>query len=298
MKSPAAVVGNILRHPFNRDRRLAALWQFAKWQLTAPLDGAPREFTLFDDAKMLARRGERGVTGNLYCGLYELREMLFFMRAIRPGDRFFDVGANSGVYSVMAGALGALVEAFEPESQAYRRLLENLELNGLDNVNPNKLGVSDRSGRLRITTHLDAANHLVDGNDPGGERIDVVALDDLAPPADDAGTFCKIDVEGHERKVLAGARRFLRRPQLAALVIEVGGNRSGSARGLDRTIRALRDAGLQLVGYDPELNLLEAGAAERIDPAATSNLIWVRDRAWIAERLATAKRFRVRSKLL
>jgi hypothetical protein len=45
----------------------------------------------------------------------------FLARALRPGDRMQDVGANIGLYSVIAAAAGAAVTAYEPGERRGRR---------------------------------------------------------------------------------------------------------------------------------------------------------------------------------
>src|SRR3712207_8823650 len=62
----------------------------------------------------------------------EYEEMSFVRAYLRPGDLFIDVGANVGVYSLWAAETDSVtVLAFEPSSTTYRRVLENVQLNGL-----------------------------------------------------------------------------------------------------------------------------------------------------------------------
>src|SRR5579871_3144648 len=68
----------------------------------------------------------------IYLGGYESIERDFVSRYLRPGDVFVDVGANVGLYTVLAskmvGDTGS-VHSFEPCSKTFRRLEENVRLN-------------------------------------------------------------------------------------------------------------------------------------------------------------------------
>ena len=85
---------------------------------------------------------------------------------MRPGDVFVDVGANIGLYTLIAahivGASGR-VYAFEPGSETYRRLLSNVQLNQMTNVSCHELALSDSTARLDMnmsTDGYDAWNSL------------------------------------------------------------------------------------------------------------------------------------------
>ena len=157
----------------------------------------------------------------------------------RAGEVLVDVGANVGMYTVWAAKTrGVRVFAFEPESQNYGLLNRNLMLNGLgESVKAYCLALSDAAGLSEL--------HLA-STDPGtschqlGEKVDhhhrpakprfsqgcvSARLDDLVrdgvvPPPQ----HIKIDVDGFEPKVIAGAARVLRAPATRSLLIEVNQN--------------------------------------------------------------------------
>lgn len=138
-----------------------------------------------------------------------------------------DAGANVGLWTVPlarhAAAAGGAVVAFEPLAANVARLRDNVELNGLaDVVTVHELGLSSRRGRCRLTLREDfaagattgnAAIAIDDGQDDGFpvEEVDVAPLDELAPSFPGRVALVKMDVEGHEDRVLEGARRTLRR---------------------------------------------------------------------------------------
>jgi len=136
--------------------------------------------------------------------------------ALRPGDVLFDIGACVGFVAVHAGKLGAQVVAFEPEPSIRRRLRENLELNGLNNVQVVGWAVSDKSGTARL--HTDGQHGGSPSLSGDGSRnwitIDTGRIDD----AIEARTLptpnvIKLDVEGAEVRAVRGMTELLSGPK-------------------------------------------------------------------------------------
>jgi len=135
------------------------------------------------------------------------------------GQAVFDIGAWEGVLALFfaraVGPAGAVV-AFEPHPRHFRRLAENLALNGFAHARalPLALGAYDGAapfasdavaGRSRLVTAGAGATVPV-------ARLDTLMAAERLPPPD----FIKIDVEGAELDVLLGAEATLaaRRPRL------------------------------------------------------------------------------------
>jgi len=151
-------------------------------------------------------------------------------------DVLVDVGANVGMYTVWAAKTrGVRVYAFEPESQNYGLLNRNLMLNGLgESVKAYCLALSDAAGfsELHLAT-LDAGGSChqlgekVDHNHRPSQprfsqgclsaRLDDLVRDGVVPPPQ----HVKIDVDGFEPKVIAGAAQVLRAPTTRSLLIEI-----------------------------------------------------------------------------
>ena len=150
-----------------------------------------------------------------------------------------DVGANVGMYTVWAAKTrGVRVFAFEPEAQNYGLLNRNLLMNGLgEQVKAYCLALSDAAGfsELHLAT-LDAGGSChqlgekVDFNHRPAQpkfsqgclaaRLDDLVRDAVVPPPQ----HIKIDVDGFEPKVIAGAAQVLRAPTTRSLLIEVNQN--------------------------------------------------------------------------
>ena len=155
------------------------------------------------------------------------RPIADWVRSFQPGEVFYDVGANTGLFSLMAGhvhAGGVPVYAFEPGFSSYEALVRNVIENGLSaSVHPLPLAVYSHTGLKSFhyrRLEAGAAKHGVDVplDAKSGELFEPMAsqtaltitLDDFvshfaAPPP----IHLKVDVDGHEGRVLEGCRRLL-----------------------------------------------------------------------------------------
>ena len=132
---------------------------------------------------------------------------------------FLDVGANTGVYSLLMAASnpGTTVHAFEPVPSVFARLRANVELNGFDNVHVHEVAVSDVSGQADIHVPgegVPTESSLLPGFRPGTDTVPVrvTTLDDfVSENGIERVDVVKIDTEGTARMVIAGARRMLAR---------------------------------------------------------------------------------------
>ena len=214
-------VRRILRHPSNRGHRWRALARAAWWELR----GRPvMEIEVFG-GKRLRVHAESGVAGGLvyYSGRPEYHEMGLVAHLLRPGDRFVDVGANAGYYTLLAsGKVGpsGSVESIEPGHPALVRLRENIALNALGNVRVHECALSDAAGPALFVHDRDTENRLAIPADTGATTVAASRLDDLLGEAPCA--LVKIDVEGAELRVLKGAEATLARANPPVWLIEVG----------------------------------------------------------------------------
>ncbi len=288
---PGAGVAKLLRyvwnHPLNRDDPAAAVGRVLRWQVASRLIDGYIAFPFVEDTHLVARRGMVGATGNWYCGLHEVDEMAFVLHMLRPDDHFVDVGANVGSYTVLAaGACGARVTCVEPIPSTFVHLQRNVRFNELqDRVRCCGVGLSERSGTLRFSTDQQTINHVL-AEGEGGPSLDVpvTTLDELLDG--DVPRVLKIDVEGHEAAVLAGAGQTLAAPELAAVLMETNG--SGDRYGVadEQLLSTMRSAGFEPYGYDPLGRRLLP-----FDPAML-NTVFVRSADEVGQRVRASRRFR------
>lgn len=138
---------------------------------------------------------------------------------LAPGDVFFDVGANIGLFAACYAHNMPEIEAyaFEPGKRIFEDLSSVVEANELGNkVTLVNKGVGANAAKM-IFEEIDAstvareASHLREGGDgvDGGYEIDVVSIDEFCEEHGCVPNVLKIDVEGHEFEVLKGAKKVL-----------------------------------------------------------------------------------------
>lgn len=152
---------------------------------------------------------------------------------MKAGEVFFDVGANIGSYSVLAGAMGLRVYSFEPEAENYALLVKNLHLNNVNGnaycvaiSNNKKIGVlfGGQTGVGGACHSFDQSidHELSERNSKFIQGCLGVTLDDLVNDGLPVPDYVKIDVDGLEHLVIEGATNILSR--VKGLLVEVNDN--------------------------------------------------------------------------
>ena len=148
-------------------------------------------------------------------GEFSEGEVELFRQVIRPGWTVVEIGANMGAHTVfLAKATGSLgrVLAFEPQRVIFQILCANLALNGLSHVEAFHAAAGREPGtitvpRLDYTARQNFGGVSL-GSHAAGEAVQQMTIDGLKLPA---CHLLKIDVEGMEGEVLAGAEQTIRR---------------------------------------------------------------------------------------
>jgi FkbM family methyltransferase len=148
-------------------------------------------------------------------GRFEPRETAYVRAKLRPGDVFVDVGAHVGWFAAMAGIVvgdQGHVYAVEPFPLNVAKLRANLELNGVHATIAEAVA-SDVEGRSEIGQQRNGDTGSVTAGSRAHHKVVSVRcapLDSLLPGLQ-LIRLLKIDVEGSEAIVLAGAAHILSR---------------------------------------------------------------------------------------
>lgn len=158
-------------------------------------------------------------------GSYEVREV---RRCLRPGGVMVDLGANVGYFTALAahrvGRRGR-VFAIEPSPYAFERLSRMVTESGLHAVTVGAFAVGEREGELPLYVPPDSKhNHSPTMVAADGWRATPVRVRTLDSCLAEWGVrtvdLVKMDVEGHEAKVLAGATAALAERRIRAILCE------------------------------------------------------------------------------
>ncbi|MFO0953537.1 MAG: FkbM family methyltransferase [Isosphaeraceae bacterium] len=205
-------------------------------------------------------------------------------RCLRPGMTVYDIGANVGFYAVIAAHLvgpSGRVVCFEPVPENATMIRRNLRANRFDHgtVCPQALGGSDGRARFLVGAET-VASKLAAVSGPGDEyereievevrRLDAVTAGGRIPPPD----FIKLDAEGAEAEILAGAADTVNAAR-PLMLIELHGTDAAVSAELSRL--GYHEAMLKVEG--PYCKYLLAAPAERPDLVGLIDSLCAKSRA-------------------
>lgn len=212
---------------------------------------------------------------SVLAGRFERPLLDFVLARLQPGDVCVDVGAHVGYWTApLAAAVGptgkvVAIEAHEPN---VVRLRGNLERNGLTNTEVIYAAAQEHPGiaELQVSGTSSSWNSLVSSGTyfPGSVKVvsvPAVSLDGIVtfPTID----LVKIDVEGAEQSVLAGAVGVLGRTRM--LVLEIGGERVTPAGYVDAVVGVLFEHFDEVLAVDKS-----AGRLVSVEDAASLRHGW------------------------
>lgn len=218
-----------------RARAIVRLFRDATWPERGALSGyAARELVSHVPLPRRAREAWirlRGFDVLVAVGRYELGGYMdvWLQRGYeqlpdfcsRAGWLVVDVGANVGFFTLRQVALGARVIALEPNPDVHARLASTVERNGLsDRVRVLSCAAGRTAGVAELSVGAaTVTGTVIAGVAPAGHDrfvVEVLPLDTMLA-AESRVDLLKIDTEGAEVEVLAGAVAVLRRTERVVL---------------------------------------------------------------------------------
>jgi len=138
-----------------------------------------------------------------------------FKETIKKGDRVLDLGANLGYFSLLAASKGCEVWAVEPESENYKYLCKNFNLNAFKDYKIIQAAVGDKGGEIKLfKCGYDSGHHTI--KQANGikeykeadyqEQTEIVPMERIDYFVKDMGgvDIIKMDIEGAEALAFQG----------------------------------------------------------------------------------------------
>lgn len=217
------VLHDIWKAPGNRPRRLVAVLRAAGWFGRCHLrpGSGPVLLPVFGSRVYPCHTDSVIAKHVMYRSEWYDWDLLQFMKAVlRPGDHYLDVGANTGLHTLLASTVTDRLTCVEPEPRNLQRLRHTLALNGLDSVVVLAVAADERAGSVTLEGG-DVFTRLSDR--PAAATVPAVRLDQ-ALGAGARVDFAKIDVEGAEGRVLRGMTGLMERGALPVIAFECFGH--------------------------------------------------------------------------
>jgi FkbM family methyltransferase len=248
----------IWTHPNCRDRPYQAIVRFLQWQIYKRIIHQPKDIELLPGIRLRCYPDSRSASAALYCGLYDYHDMTFLLRYLRPDDDFIDIGANIGIYSLLAASIiqSGTIYSIEAFPKNFERLQENLALNQLTQVDARAIAISDQSGTVHL--HPSDADSLPFIRLTPTERsleIPAESLDNLITHPTQL-SLAKMDIEGAELLALKGATALLSQQQPPVWIIELNDLSQRFGHSQSDVAQFLQQYGYSLYLYDADTNQL------------------------------------------
>lgn len=172
-----------------------------------------------------------------------------FLQNSHSKNSFFpvviDVGANIGDFALAIRNQSGKIIAIEPECANFAALRANLRINGIRNVIPLRAAAHDRNEIVFLGG--EASNMYVSGKN-SGQSVQGLPIDFMLSKLGITDVdLIKIDVQGHERAVLAGMHKLLDGRHIKLLIIEVHLKRGVSIGGI---VSSMKQYGYHLIHKD------------------------------------------------
>jgi FkbM family methyltransferase len=181
---------------------------------------------------------------------YEMDVSRIFKKVLRPGDIAVDIGANVGWFSMLAASLvgpSGKVFSFEPSISNVTKLKANADLNNFKNIEIVGAAMSDgiRTAIFYLNPDGNGGHALWDMHINTKKKSELVTIktttiderfSSLAP------RLIKIDTEGHENRVLAGATKVLKSGITPFIISELHGPGLSKFGDSQESLRALMES--------------------------------------------------------
>ena len=224
------------------------IYMFAQ-SITSAMSNVRRSDTLCRAAMMLANLELETKHGNIQVNIGNINEIpgtigvlhvehdtVEWIESMPEYSCFWDIGANVGIFSMIAAKNVINVYSFEPQAFTFSTLMKNLQLNGMaEKVNAFQIAFCDRT-RIDILNMSSiesgaAFNTFGENTDQYGKIVDNYSYNMMGYTIDDfinifhpcIPTHIKIDVDGLEPQILKGGVKTFNSKKIKSVIIETEG---------------------------------------------------------------------------
>jgi FkbM family methyltransferase len=244
MKTLFNILLFLIRHPYSRLEYGLPFLRFLYFQIWKKRETFI--FNYYGKSRIYITHGYPSATATYYVRLYDYDDMHFLLSYLRSEDVFLDIGANVGIYSVLAAVeTGCSVRSFEPNVETYNQLMRNFEINNMNLEFCYNFGLSGGDEQRYITTDKGAANHIEFNPNSSCEIVQLRRLDNLMINPE----FIKIDVEGFESQVLSGGMDTFSKANIIQIELKGHGSRYGYDE--NEVHKSLKDLGFSAYKFCP-----------------------------------------------
>lgn len=180
-------------------------------------------------------------------------ELDLFVRHCKPGMQFLDIGAHYGLFAMAAhhfGGTSARIVCIEASPKAAGILRENLKANHAENVAVLNVAMGRNDGTLEmLSTGPAGSDYFVSVPVGRADTLKVRQLS-MASALSETGlrpTHVKMDIEGFEDDVIAGALSILKANKPLLFLELHGGYLRARQRDPALVIRHLRECGYERI---------------------------------------------------
>lgn len=196
-----------------------------EWQFRKLFSIFPFEINV-SQSRLLCNDKKCGVSALINAmGMYDYNNMSIVQELSNDGLIFFDIGANIGIYSLLASEKSMnVVHAFEAHPRTFAKFVTNINLNGRKNIIVNNIAVGNKHGKLMLTdTEYSSTNRIIQDSNKYSNciEVDCITLNEYCTINNIIPDIIKIDVEGYELPVIDGIGDLLSNVKM--LIIEING---------------------------------------------------------------------------
>jgi FkbM family methyltransferase len=240
--------------PGNRGQRASWLLLSVLWFFHKRISKRPWHISVYGGMKFACHPESLMAEHLLYRSEYfDYDEMKFIHDFLQPGDCFLDVGANIGLYTLLAATRvqGGPIFSVEPHPANLKLLRENLEANHLTNVQVLAVAAGAEDSEATLSdSDVFAGVAAGENSEDSGPCVPVRRLDALLGSHSPAVT--KVDVEGYEWGVFRGLSESIAAGRLPIVLFELIGHMTKYGHSEKEFCAWWRDLGYRLATYSHE----------------------------------------------